>query len=134
MRLNKNVTRLLTWQRVCRVATTGPSGVPHVVPVVHVLAGGKICFASEGKAKNVRYLKRSPHATVVVDAYDDDWSRLHGVMIQGTAELIASGKRFKTLRDLLYAKYPQYPDEAALGRGTVIVEVTPKRVFAWGLE
>ena len=133
MRLTRKVARVLRWERVCRVATVG-AGVPHVVPVVHVLVDGKICFASEGEAKKIRNLRRRPRATVVVDVYDEDWSRLRGVMVQGTAELISGGPRFRRLRALLYAKYAQYPEEAALTRGDVIVELTPRRVFSWGLE
>jgi nitroimidazol reductase NimA-like FMN-containing flavoprotein (pyridoxamine 5'-phosphate oxidase superfamily) len=134
MRLTKKVARVVRWARVCRVATVGAAGVPHVVPVVHVLVDGKICFASEGDAKKIQNLRRRPRATVVVDVYDDDWSRLRGVMLQGTAELVTSGPRFRRLRDLLYAKYPEYPEEAALGRGDVIVEIAPRRVFSCGLE
>jgi hypothetical protein len=36
---------------------------------------------------------------------------------------------------MLYTKYPQYRREAALGPSdSVVVEVTPKTVFTWGLE
>lgn len=37
MRLRKDVAKLLARERVCRVATAGRDGVPHVVPVCHVL-------------------------------------------------------------------------------------------------
>jgi hypothetical protein len=55
-------------------------------------------------------------------------------MVQGDAALIEDGSRFKKVRRLLYEKYPQYPEEAALGDGDVIVELTPRHVFSWGLE
>jgi len=42
--------------------------------------------------------------------------------------------RFKKARRLLYEKYPQYPQNAALGEGDVIVEITPRHVFSWGLD
>src|SRR5207249_5422809 len=65
--------------------------------------------------------------------YSDDWSNLKGVLLQGTTALIEKGPRFRKIRRLLYAKYPQYPDEAALEESeVVIVEVTPVRVFSWG--
>lgn len=45
------------------------------------------------------------------------------------------GPEFRRLRDLLYQKYPQYPEEAALEPSdSVIIEVTPTHVFPWGLE
>ena len=57
------------------------------------------------------------------------------MLLQGTTRLIEKGPPFRKIRRLLYAKYPQYPDEAALEESeVVIVEVTPVRVFSWGVE
>jgi nitroimidazol reductase NimA-like FMN-containing flavoprotein (pyridoxamine 5'-phosphate oxidase superfamily) len=133
MRLTKRMEKLIGRERVCRVATTGTSGVPHVVPVVHVLVDGKVCFASERTAKKVEHLRTNPYAAVTVDLYAEDWSGLKGVMVQGPTRLIDGGPRFRKLRKLLYEKYPQYPEETAIEEGDVIVEITPRHVFAWGL-
>lgn len=134
MRIKKQVAKFLRWQRVCRVATAGRAGVPHVVPVCHALIDDKIYFASDGDAKKVKNLRVNPRLAITIDLYSDDWSILRGVLIQGTAALIESGPRFRKVRRLLYEKYPQYPEEATLGKGAVIVEVTPKHVFSWGIE
>ena len=135
MRLKKSLAKLVEWERVCRVATTGAAGVPHVVPVCHVLDDGKLYFASETGARKIRNLRENPHLTVTVDLYSDDWANLKGVMIQGTAALIRKSARFRKIRRLLYAKYPQYPDMSAIGeRDSVIVEVTPRHAFSWGMD
>ena len=135
MRLKKELARLVGRERVCRVGTSSRSGEPHVVPVCHVLENGKIYFGSEADARKVRNARANPHVTVTVDVYSEDWSNLKGVLLSGTAAVVASGPRFKKLRDLLYAKYPQYPEESALEeRESVIVEVTPRRVFSWGFD
>ena len=55
-------------------------------------------------------------------------------MLQGTAQLIERGPRFRMIQRILYEKYQQYPEEAALGDGDVIAEITPRHVFSWGLE
>ena len=134
MRMKKQVAKLVARERACRVATAGAAGVPHVVPVCHVVADGKICFGSERDAKKVKNLRANPRAAVTVDLYAEDWSNLKGVMIQGTVTLVERGPRFRKLRRLLYEKYPQYPEEAALAEGDVIVEITPTHVFSWGLD
>jgi uncharacterized protein len=135
MRLKKRLTQLVARERVCRVATAGKSGAPHVVPVCHVLEDGKLFFASDSDAKKVAHLRANPRAAVTIDLYAEDWSSLKGVMIQGTATFIERGPRFRKLRGLLYAKYPQYPTDAALEEGeVVIVEITPRHVFSWGFE
>ena len=135
MRLRKAVARLIERERICRVATAGAGGVPHLVPVCQVVVDGKIYFASGNEGRKVLNLAENPRVAVTVDLYSDDWAHLKGAMVQGRATVIARGPKFRRIRGLLYRKYPQYPHEAALDESdSVVVEVTPTRVFTWGLE
>jgi nitroimidazol reductase NimA-like FMN-containing flavoprotein (pyridoxamine 5'-phosphate oxidase superfamily) len=134
MRLKRSLAKLIEWERICRVSTVGKAGVPHLVPVCHVLVDGKIYFASEKGAKKVKNLRENPHVTVTVDLYSDEWSNLKGVMVQGDATIIEASPRFRKIRKRLYEKYPQYPDVSAIGeRDSVVVEVTPAHAFSWGM-
>jgi PPOX class probable F420-dependent enzyme len=134
VKLTRKVEQFVALERVCRVATSGAAGMPHVVPVCHALGGGRLYIGS-GKGRKVKNLAENPQVTVVVDVYSDAWSLLRGVMIQGRARLVRSGPAFRRGRDLLYRKYPQYAREAALSPSdSVIVEITPTRVFTWGFE
>jgi len=135
MRLTKKVARLIGAERVCRVATAGKDGRPHVVPVCPVVAGQKIYFGSGKDAGKVVNLRENPRIALTVDVYSEDWSRIMGVMVQGTAKLIARGPEFQRARKRLYEKFPQYSKEAALAPSdSVIVEVTPTKVVTWGLD
>jgi len=135
MRMTKAVARLIAHERVCRVATAGRRGMPHLVPVCQVVAGGKIYFASGTDGRKALNLAENPRVAVTVDLYSEDWAHIKGVMIQGRARLIARGSTFRRIRALLYRKYPQYSREAGLDPSdSVVVEVTPTRIFAWGLE
>lgn len=135
MRLKRSLATLIGLERVCRVATAGARGTPHLVPVCPVVAGGKIYFGSGDDARKVRNLRENSQIAVTVDLYSDDWSQLRGAMVQGRTTLIERGPRFRRIRDRLYEKYPQYRREAALtAADSVIVEVTPTRVFSWGFD
>ena len=135
VKLKKAIAQLIEWERVSRVATAGADGMPHLVPVCHVVADGKIYFASGNKGRKVLNLRANPRVALTVDLYSDSWAHIKGVMVQGTAALIEKGPRFRRIRALLYEKYPQYPDEAALDESdSTIVEVTPTHVFSWGLD
>ena len=80
-------------------------------------------------------VRANPRVAVTVDLYSEAWAHLKGVMVQGDATLIEKGPRFRKIRALLYEKYPQYPDDAALDESdSVIVEVAPTRVFTWGMK
>jgi len=135
VRLTKPVARLLERERVCRVATAGLGGMPHLVPVCQVVADGKIYFASGNDGRKALNLASNPRVAVTIDLYSDDWTHITGVMVQGRAKLYAKGPRFRKVRALLYRKYPQYPSEAAIDESdSIVVEVTPTRVFVWGME
>jgi PPOX class probable F420-dependent enzyme len=135
MRLTKAVATFLQRERVCRAATADDDGMPHVVPVCHVFEKGRIYFGSGKKAGKIKNLDANPRVAVTVDLYTDAWSYLRGVMVQGPARIVRPGPEFRRLRKALYAKYPQYEREAALGdRDSVIVEVVPDHVFHWGFE
>jgi PPOX class probable F420-dependent enzyme len=134
MRLTKKVARLFDRERVCRVATAGTSGMPHLVPVCQVVADGKIYFASGDDGRKALNIAANPQVAVTVDLYSDDWSHIKGVMVQGRATLHARGPRFRRIRSLLYRKYPHYSRDAAISESdSVVVEVTATRVFTWGL-
>jgi pyridoxamine 5'-phosphate oxidase family protein len=74
-------------QRIGRVATVGPSGWPHVVPVMYAL-NEEGAFEFDVDGVKLRNLSSEPRAALVVDAMGPK----RGVAVQGRAELIASGR------------------------------------------
>jgi pyridoxamine 5'-phosphate oxidase family protein len=70
-------------QRLGRLATVGPSGWPHVVPVMYALGeDGTLQFDVDGV--KLRNLAGEPRAAIVVDAMGPK----RGVAVQGRAELV----------------------------------------------
>ena len=125
-----------SWRTSASVEWRRPGkGVLHAVPVCHALDAGRIYFGSSRDSAKVRHLKKDPHVAVLVDLYSEDWDSLRGVMIRETAKFIQGGPQFRKIRTLLYKKYAQYAGSAALEESdSVIVEVTPEHVSAWGID
>ena len=135
MKLKKSIASWFDRERICHVATANAHGMPHIVPVCQVVADGKIYFASGNDGRKALNLGENPRVAVTVDLYSDDWSHIKGATVQGRARLFAKGPRFRKIRALLYRKYPQYSLDAALDESdSVVIEVTPLRVFTWGLD
>jgi nitroimidazol reductase NimA-like FMN-containing flavoprotein (pyridoxamine 5'-phosphate oxidase superfamily) len=135
MRLRRAHADFLTLQRVAQVATADARGVPHVVPVCLVVEAGRLYFASGKTGRKIENLRANPQVAVSADEYAESWDRLRGVVVQGTARVHARNGTFRRIRRRLYAKYLQYPAQAAIGdRDSVVVEVTPRRVYAWGFD
>jgi PPOX class probable F420-dependent enzyme len=111
--------------RVARLATVRPDGTPHVVPLVFALvrAGERTTLYSAVDAKpkrsqrlaRLRNLAANPAAEVVVDAYDEDWSRLWWVRLGGTGRVVDAPDERRAALQVLAAKYPQYRDRAPDG-------------------
>jgi len=134
MKLKQSVARWFDRERICRVATANAHGMPHLVPVCQVVVDGKIYFASGNGGRKALNVAENPRVAVTVDLYSDDWSHIKGATVQGRARLFAKGSRFRKIRALLYRKYPQYRRDAALDESdSVVIEVTPVRIFTWGL-
>jgi pyridoxamine 5'-phosphate oxidase family protein len=84
MVLNPAELEFLRSQRIGRFATVGPSGWPHVVPVMYAVDDeGALEFEVDGV--KLRNLSAEPRAAMVVDAMGPK----RGVALQGHARLIA---------------------------------------------
>jgi PPOX class probable F420-dependent enzyme len=119
---------------VARLATVRPDGAPHVVPVCFAVAAGTIYTAVDGKPKRTQSLARlaniaaEPRVALLADRYDDDWTRLWWVRVDGDARLVTdAGERERALVALAGA-YPQY---AAVPPAGAILAVDPRRFSGW---
>jgi pyridoxamine 5'-phosphate oxidase family protein len=109
-------------QRLGRLATAGPDGQPHVVPVGFrynpdedtVDIGG----SNVAGTKKWRDVGRNPRVAFVVDdlASVDPW-RVRGIEIRGAAEPLASGDN---------TIMPGFAGE--------IIRLRPRRIVSWGIE
>lgn len=71
-------------QRLARLATVGPSGWPHVTPVMYAMNDdGSLDFDVDGV--KLRNLTAEPRAAMVVDAMGPK----RGIAMQGRVELLA---------------------------------------------
>jgi PPOX class probable F420-dependent enzyme len=115
---------------VGRLATVTAAGEPHVVPVCFALAGGRIYSAIDAKPKASTALKRldniraTGRASLLVDHYEEDWSRLWWVRVDGPADVLDS----QTAVDALAAKYEQYRRERPAGP---VIAIVPAHWRSW---
>jgi PPOX class probable F420-dependent enzyme len=118
--------------RVARLATTDPDGRPHLVPIVFALEGDTLYSAVDRKPKRSSRLRRienaraRPDVTILVDHYEDDWSRLWWIRLRGRARVLDDGPERERALELLAAKYPQYRSEPPDGP-VLAVDVTEVR-------
>ena len=89
--------------------------MPHVVPVCFALADDTLYITVDDKPKRqpgatlkrMRNIAENAAVAVVVDRYDEDWTRLGWVMLHGRAEILSGGKEHDHAQALLRARYQQ---------------------------
>ena len=120
----------LALARIGRLATVTAAGRPHVVPVCFVLSGGRIFSAVDAKPKATAELARlenvraTGRASLLVDHYEEDWSALWWVRVDGAAEVIESDAAI----DALAEKYEQYRSARPAGP---VIAIEPERWRSW---
>lgn len=126
-------------QRVARLATADAEGHPYVVPVCYASDRQRFYSPLDEKPKRtaatrlrrVQNIQVRPEATLLIDRYDDDWSRLGYLLIQAQAELVPPGEpEHAQALVLLRARYPQY--QTMNLESQPVISLTPTRVVSWG--
>jgi PPOX class probable F420-dependent enzyme len=77
---------LLDAERVVTVASHGPRGWPHVMPLWYVVREGRIWIWTYAKSQKVRNLERDPRATLLVET-GTEYTELRGVQIEAAAHI-----------------------------------------------
>ena len=119
---------------VARLATVNPDGTPHVVPIVFAMVGDVIYSPIDGKPKRagrlarVRNITANPRAALLIDHYEDDWSKLRWLRLDVVARVEIANT---TAIAALAAKYPQYGNTPVLTADRTMLALEPLRWVAW---
>jgi PPOX class probable F420-dependent enzyme len=114
--------------RVAHLATIDTNGRPHLIPVCFALDDETLYSAVDQKPKTSPRLRRldnirqQPSVAVLVDNYDEDWSRLWWVRLRGEARVIEEGPERDRALELLLEKYAQYR-ESPPGGAVIAVSI-----------
>jgi PPOX class probable F420-dependent enzyme len=87
-----------------------------MVPLCFALEGSTLYSGVDQKPKRTKELrrleniKRDPRVTVLIDHYEDDWTKAWWVRLRGRARLL-EGEESLRGRQRLIEKYPQYQED-----------------------
>ncbi len=137
---------LLQVARRAALATSASDGRPRLVPIAYAYtryAGEQIIYSAlDDKPKSVadprdlarvRDIRDRPQVSVLIDRWDEDWTRLAWLRLDGSASLIEpldppTAEHAAAIR-LLRSRYPQYAAMALERRPMIRVAIN--RVARW---
>jgi len=113
----------LTSHGLARLATVGPDGQPHVVPVTYTFNAeedtidvGGVDF---GATKKWRDAQANPKVTFLLDDVLRDPRRARAIEVRGRAEALATGG------STINPRFPNFAEE--------FLRIHPTRIVSWGL-
>jgi PPOX class probable F420-dependent enzyme len=118
---------LLDAERVVQVATIGPRGWPHVMPLWYVPREGEIWVWTYAKSQKVKNLERDPRATLLVET-GVEYQELRGVQIEAEAELVRDTDRVLEFGKELTIRYTDGIDSIEGDAAAALQAQAPKRV------
>lgn len=134
----EEITEFLANGKVATIATIGPNGRPHVVPLWYVPQGDVITtwtYASSQKAANLRRLAQ---ATVLVES-GDTYEQLRGVSMECDVELLEDTEKVSRIGVDLMKRYNSNQEVATAATQFVRIQArkriglicTPTKVVSW---
>ena len=125
---------LLERERVARLAYVDSRDRPRALPVTFAVTGGAIWSAIDdekpkrtSEPARLACLRRRPDAALLVDVYDDDWSKLAWVQLLGTVTIVDAPDAAGALAALA-ARYRQYAERPPPGP---LLRLAVERAVHW---
>src|SRR2546421_1805231 len=123
---------LIYGTRTAKLATSGPGGQPHVMPVWFALDGEELVFTTWGDSVKGRNLRRNPRAAIVVDEEVAPYAFVH---IRGPVTLSEDLEELLRFATAIAGRYMGRDRAAEFGRrnavaGELLVRLRPERVIA----
>ena len=126
----------LATERTVQVASIGPDGTPHLVPMWFAVIDGRIAFWTFAKSQKALNLRRDPRVTCLVEA-GESYGELRGVSITGRAEIADDYDTVFDVGSAVYARYMGDMNHASRqgveheARKRVAVFVNPDKTASW---
>ncbi|MGA8746803.1 MAG: pyridoxamine 5'-phosphate oxidase family protein [Solirubrobacterales bacterium] len=121
------VLDLLELERVAIIASLGPRGWPHTMPMWFVPREGQVWIWTYAKSQKVRNLERDPRATVLVET-GREYGELRGAMFEAEAEIHRDFETVIGFAEELTLRYAEGISALGADAKAALEAQAPKRV------
>jgi PPOX class probable F420-dependent enzyme len=118
---------LLETERVVVIATFGPRGWPHLMPMWFVARDGEVWIWTYGKSQKVKNLERDPRATLLIET-GTEYTELRGIQIEAEAEVVREQDQIVEFAKELTVRYTEGIDSVEGDAAAALLKQAAKRV------
>jgi PPOX class probable F420-dependent enzyme len=126
------------------LATIDPDGRPRPVPICFIVEAAdpahiRVLTPLDDKPKSVedkrdlarvRDIRARPEVSLLIERWDEDWSHLGWLRLNGRATLLEPADAPPDAIERLRAKYPQYATHAL--ESSPVIAIAIERATSWG--
>jgi PPOX class probable F420-dependent enzyme len=121
-------------QRVVVVATIGPRGWPHLMPLWYVVRDGELWAWTYGKSQKAKNLERDPRATLQLES-GERYDELRGVMIEAETVIHRDTEQVAALGAEIYHRYTGHSNVDEMIRAQapkrIALQFVPRHTTSW---
>lgn len=116
--------KLLSEEEICYIATTKPSGDPHVVPIWFIWRNGKIYFETDTTTIKFANIQRRNRVMLCFGGKET-------YLLEGSVKWYTEEELGFPIRKLFWEKYPRHMDDSYITEKTLLFEVEPMKTQSW---
>jgi PPOX class probable F420-dependent enzyme len=121
-------------QKVVTVATMGPNGRPHLMPLWYVVDGDELRGWTYAKSQKAKNLERDPHATLQIED-GVDYAELRGVMFEADVQIERDPAKVAGYGIALFSRYAPGADVSEMiekqAQKRIGLRFVPTRTVSW---
>lgn len=124
----EQILDVMNHHKIMTIATVRPDGYPQATTVTYANDGLTLYFVCGKNSQKVNNLNQNRKVSLTIDHDEEDWNKIHGVSLGGTAHVVErNDQEFRRARDLMVEKFPQMGQvpESEL-QGLALVKVEPE--------
>jgi nitroimidazol reductase NimA-like FMN-containing flavoprotein (pyridoxamine 5'-phosphate oxidase superfamily) len=134
-----SVVELMEQPVLARLGTSNPKTLqPHVVPVWFAWNGESVFVSAFSSTRKVKDLLRNQRCSILIEPKDASSSKIQGVLLEGTCEVISEQPYVARTAEWIYEKYlgiegakASEPQSWMVDPESRIIKLTPQKVFVW---
>jgi nitroimidazol reductase NimA-like FMN-containing flavoprotein (pyridoxamine 5'-phosphate oxidase superfamily) len=130
MRFSNVEKRFIQRNEVGKLATVGPDGIPHVVPVCYIYKAEAFWVATDYATRKYRNLLKHNGIALLIDV--GSYSS-RGLLIQGRARIIEKGAEFLKIYSVFFKKFDWVRADPWKENEAPFIRIDPMRKVSWGL-
>ena len=124
-------TKFLETLEEARIATSHDN-ISHVKPVSFIFWKDLILVATDYKTRTFSNIKLNANTSIVIDIYKSGNHK--AICIQGKAEIIEKGLKFREFYDIFYKKFQWVRKDPWKENEAPFLKIIPNNKVSWGLD